>query len=369
MKAPERFETVIVGGGQAGLAIGYHLMKRGRPGVILDASERIGDAWRTRWDSLRLFTPAKYDGLPGWRFPGPGWSFPTKDEMADYLEAYASRFALDVRTGVRVDRLSRQGHRFVLTAGERRFEADDVVIASGAHHIPKVPPFAFDLDRGIVQMHSKHYRNPSQLREGPVLVVGLGNSGAEIAFELSRRLRTIVAGEPSAQIPFRHGGFAGRVAIPGVRFLGHHVLTRRTPIGRRLAAKFEHGAAPLIRVRVKELLAAGVERVPRVIGVRDGLPLLQDGRVLEVSNVIWCTGFRQDLSWIDLPSFGQTGPPPHVRGVVPSEAGLYFMGLRFQFSESSDTLVGLDRDGAYVAKAIALRQERSLLPEDALVTA
>lgn len=369
MNAPGRFETVIVGGGQAGLAIGYHLMKEGRPGVILDASERIGDVWRTRWDSLRLFTPAKYDGLPGWRFPGRGRSFPTKNEMADYLEAYASRFGLDVRSGVRVDHLSKQGGRFVLTANERRFEADDVVIASGAHHIPKVPPFAFELDRGVVQMHSKQYRDPSQLQDGPVLVVGLGNSGAEIAFELSRTRRTIVSGEPSAQIPFRHGGFAGRVALPGVRFLGHHILTRRTPIGRKLGPKLEHGAAPLIRVRVKELVAAGVERVPRVIGVRAGLPLLQDGRVLEASNVIWCTGFRQDFSWVELPSFGQDGPPPHVRGVVPSEPGLYFMGLRFQFSESSDTLVGLDRDAAYVAKAIVSRQERSLLPEDALVTA
>ena len=144
----ERVDTVIIGGGQAGLATGRELARRGGSFVILDASERIGDAWRTRWESLRLFTPAKYDGLPGWRFPAPGWSFPTKDEMADYLEAYAARFELPVRTGVRVDRLSRDGERFVVSAGARRFEADRVVVASGAHRQPRVPDFASELDPG-----------------------------------------------------------------------------------------------------------------------------------------------------------------------------------------------------------------------------
>ena len=177
---PEHFETVIVGGGQAGLAVGYHLKQRGQPFVVLEANDRIGDAWRGRWDSLRVFTPARFCGLPGWRFPAPAYSFPTKDEIGDYHEAYAAKFELPVETGVRIDRLSRQGDRYVLTSGRRRIEAERVIVAAGSHQIPEKPAFAAELDPGIVQLHSSEYRNPSQLREGGMLVVGVGNSGAEI---------------------------------------------------------------------------------------------------------------------------------------------------------------------------------------------
>ena len=349
----ERVDTVIIGGGQAGLATGRELARRGGSFVILDASERIGDAWRTRWDSLRLFTPAKYDGLPGWRFPAPGWSFPTKDEMADYLEAYAARFELPVRTGVRVDRLSRDGERFVVTAGPRRFEADRVVVASGAHRQPRVPGFASGLDPRIVQLHSSEYRAPSQLREGGVLVVGAGNSGAEIARELARTRSTLLAGKPVGEIPVRHGSRAARLVLPVIRFIGQHVLTVRTPIGRNAGPKLAFGATPLIRVKSKDLAAAGVERVPRVVGVQDGLPVLEDGRVLEVTSVVWATGFSQDYSWIDLPAFGEDGRPAHERGVAASLPGLYFVGLLFQYSVTSDVLPGVGRDAKRIAKHIA----------------
>src|SRR5439155_5899120 len=190
-------------------------------------------AWRNRWDSLRLFTPARYDGLPGWRFPARPWSFPTKDEMAGYLEEYARRFELPVRTGVAVERLSREGDRFVLVSGTRRFEADNVVVAAGAHRVPGRLAFSADLDPGIVQLHSSEYRNPSQLREGGVLVVGAGNSGAEIAFEVSRTHPTWMSGRDVGNIPVRHGSIPARFVVRAVRFLGHHVLTTRTPIGRK----------------------------------------------------------------------------------------------------------------------------------------
>jgi putative flavoprotein involved in K+ transport len=153
--------------------------------VILDANQRIGDSWRRRWDSLRLFTPARYSGLPGMPFPGPAHAFPTKDEVADYLEAYATRFDLPVRTGVRVDRLTKEGNRFVLTAGDRRFGSEQVVVATGGYQTPSVPAFASGLEPTIIQMHSTGYRSPAQLREGGVLVVGAGNLGDEIALETS----------------------------------------------------------------------------------------------------------------------------------------------------------------------------------------
>jgi putative flavoprotein involved in K+ transport len=354
----ERFDTVIIGGGQAGLTTGYHLAKRDLPFVIFDANERIGDAWRKRWDSLRLFTPARYDGLQGWRFPAPAFSFPTKDEMADYLEAYAARFDLPVRTGVEVDALCREGDRFIITSGNRRIEAKHVVVATGAHQIPKIPAFAGELHSSITQLHSSQYRRPSQLQEGAVLVVGAGNSGAEIAFEVSRTHHTYLSGKPSGQIPVRHGPAAARFVLPVVRFAGHHVLTLRTPIGRKAQPKFISHGAPLIRVKLKDLASAGVEQVPRTVGIEDGRPALEDGRVLDVSNVIWCTGFREEFPWIDLPTFGEDGPPLHERGMVVGEPGLYIVGLVFQYAATSDVLPGVGRDAEYIAKHIA----RNLTP-------
>jgi putative flavoprotein involved in K+ transport len=352
----EFFDTVIIGGGQAGLTAGYYLAKQDRPFVILDANERIGDAWRKRWDSLRLFTPACFSSLPGLSLQASAWSFPTKDELADYLEAYAEHFELPVRTGISVDALSRANGRFVVSAGEFSFEAENVVVATGAHRIPKVPSFAPELDPRIVQLHSCEYRNPSQLHEGDVLLVGAGNSGAEIALELSRTRSCWLAGPNTGQIPVRHGTIPARLGFRVFRFAGHRVLKVDTRLGRKLGPKLLSKGDPLIRTRRKDLSAAGVERTPRVVGVRDGLPVLEDDRVLEVANVIWCTGFRTDFGWIDLPVFGDDGQPRHYRGVVESEPGLYFLGLVFLYSFSSDVLPSRGRDAEYIAKHIAARK-------------
>ena len=199
----QQLGTVVIGGSQAGLAVGYYLKQRGLPFVILDENERIGDAWRKRWDSLRLFTPARYDGLPGMPFPGSPSSYPTKDETADYLEAYARTFELPVRTGVKVDRLSKVGDRFEVIWGEHRLFAENVVVATGAFNNPRVPSFARELDASIVQLHSKEYRNPSQIQKGAVLVVGAGNSGAEIAIELAPHHQTWLSGPDTGQEPTR----------------------------------------------------------------------------------------------------------------------------------------------------------------------
>ncbi len=351
----EYVETVVIGGGQAGLMAGYHLKKRDRPFVILDAHDRVGDAWRTRWDSLRLFTPARYSTLPGKRLQAPAWSFVTKDELADYLESYAEHFDLPVRTGVRVDRLSKVDGQFVVSAGDSRVVADNVIVATGAHRIPRVPDFARELDPRIVQLHSSEYKNPAQLQEGDVLLVGAGNSGAELSVELSRTHQCMLAGPTVGQIPVRHGTRRARVGFRVFRFLGHHVLKLGNPIGRKVGPKLISGADPLIRTRSGDILAAGVERVGRVQGIEGGLPVLEDGRVLDVANVIWCTGFQTDFGWIDLPVF-EDGKPVHSRGVVESEPGLYFLGLVFLYALSSDVLPGRDRDAAYVAKHLAARQ-------------
>ncbi len=349
----EYFETVIIGGGQAGLSVGYHLAKRGLPFVILDANERIGDSWRKRWNSLKLFTPARYDGLPGWPFPAPAWSFPTKDEMAGYLEAYTARFDLPVQTGVRVDGLSREADRYVVAAGDRRFEADHVVVAAGAYQSPRIPAFASELDPNIVQLHSSEYRDPSQLQEGGVLVVGAANSGAEIALEVSRDHRTWLSGRHPGQEPTRPGSRWDRLLMPVIWFMFSHVLTVKTPIGRMVRQKLHSRGLPLARVRPKDITAAAIERVPRTTGARGGLPVLDDGWDLEVANVIWCTGFVPDFAWIELPVFAEDGVPAHDRGIVESEPGLYFVGLFFLSAASSSLVGGVGRDAEYIAEHIA----------------
>ena len=352
----ETIDTVVIGGGQAGLTVGYLLKQQGRQFVILDAHERVGDAWRKRWDSLRLFSPARFDGLVGMPFPAKRDAFLTKDEMADYLERYAARFNLPVRTGVRVDRLAQGPNGLEVYAGDHRYDASNVVVAMSSQQAPWVPPFARDLDPRITQLHSKDYRNASQLLQGPVLVVGVGNSGADIGMDVVKTHPTWLAGKESFAIPFRIEKFVARHFLTSiVRFVGHRVLTVRTPIGRKARPKIITQAAPLIRVKPKDLTEAGVRRVPRITGVRDGLPVTADNEVLNVANVIWCTGFRPGFSWIDLPILGDRQEPAHVEGIVPDVPGLYFVGLHFLFSMSSETIGGVQRDAERIVKHLARR--------------
>ena len=351
-------ETVIIGGGQGGLATAYGLTTRGRECIVLDAGARVGDSWRARWPSLRLYSAARLDGLPGMRFPAPGHSFPTAAEMADFLEAYAARFDLPVACGVAVERLERRGGRYIVSAGAQRWEADNVVIATGSFRNPRVPSFAADLDPAIMQLHSSEYRSPAQLRDGPVLVVGAAHSGADIAHEVATSHPTTLSGPSTGELPFRCDGPLARHLVPPIlRVVSTRVLTVRTPLGRKARAKVRKGGGPLLRYRSPELRAAGVERVlERVTGTRDGKPVLADGRVVDAASVIWCTGFRNDLGWVRFPlPIADDGFPVQQRGAVEGCPGLYFVGLVFQDSFSSMLILGARRDAVRVARQIAAR--------------
>ena len=360
----ERLDVVIIGAGQAGLAAGYHLAKRGIRFLILEDHDRIGDNWRSRWETLRLYSPAAVDGLPGTPFPRKRLTYPSGREMGDYLESYARTWNLPVRTGVHVDALRRREDGrdgFLIDAGDQRIEADQVIVATGAFQSPRVPDFADQLDPGIRQLHSSAYRSPTQLQDGPVLVVGASHSGADIAVEAAATgHRTVLAGHIAGQLPVPLESLRGKAIMPVMFHLAKYLLTIRTPIGRRVAPHVRMGGGPLLRVRRQDLDRAGVERSDeRVGGVRGGRPVLGDGRPIDVTNVIWCTGFRPDFRWIELPIVDPDGWPIQSRGVVESAPGLYFLGLLFQYSFTSMLVAGAGRDAAFVVARLAERAQAS----------
>jgi putative flavoprotein involved in K+ transport len=351
----ETQETIVIGAGQAGLATGYHLTRHGRDYRILEAHDRVGDVWRRRFDSLRLYSPAKYDGLPGMPFPAAKWCYPDKDQVAEYFEAYAERFALPVETGVQVRRLRVEDECYVVETEGREYRARNVVVATGTWQRPKTPAFAADLDPSVYQVHSHDYRNPSQLKPGPTLVVGAAHSGADLALEIATAgHETVLSGPYRGEAPFDIEGRRARIVLPMLWFAANHLLTERTAVGRKAQPHIRQGGGPLLRVRSADLEAAGVEHVPeKVVGVEGGRPVLADGRVLEVANVVWCTGFGKDLDWIEFLTPGADGWPDQTRGAVNAWPGLYFVGLPFLFSFSSMLVGGAGRDAGHVARLIA----------------
>ncbi|MEX5295029.1 NAD(P)-binding domain-containing protein [Kocuria sp. CPCC 205268] len=353
----QHIETLVIGAGQAGLATGRHLQRLGRPFLVVDSQDRVGDTWRRQWDSLRLYTPARYDGLPGLPFPADPWSFPGKDEVAAYLESFALHWDLPVRTSTTVESVAaRPGGGYTVSLGGDTMTCDHVVVATGTFgRAPSVPPFAQDLDPAILQLHSSEYRRPEQLRPGRVLVVGASHSGTDIAYELARTHETVLCGRDPGQLPVRLESRRARVALPLLLFLGRHVLTRRTPLGRRAMAHVRFHGAPMLRVKREDLQERGVRRVTdRVTGVSGGLPVVGEHPV-EVENVVWCTGFRQSLGWLPPGVLDDSGWPREFRGVAQDSPGLYFCGLSFQYSFTSMLLPGVGRDAEHIARQIARR--------------
>ena len=350
----ERFDTIVIGGGQAGLSAGYHLGKADADFAILTSEPNVGDNWRRRWDSLRLFTPARHSGLAGMPFPAPPSHFPDKDEVANYLARYAECFELPVRTSVHVTSVARVGDRYIVrTAQGSTFEAENVVVATGAFQRPNLPNVAALLSPRIHQIHSSRYENPLSLPDGPVLVVGAGNSGAQIAIELAKVRKVWLAGRDVGSMPRR---LLGADIFTWI----WPVITRATSatrIGRRMMNGMRNsGGDKRIGIPHRALTDAGVVCVGRVDEERGGLPVC-DCKVLDPRVVVWCTGFKPDYRWIDVPIFGDDGYPRHQRGVVAEAPGLFFLGLRFQYRVSSSLIGGVGDDAAFIAGQVVSRSE------------
>jgi putative flavoprotein involved in K+ transport len=341
----EHHDVVAVGGGQAGLSAGYYLKRAGLDFVILDAAERVGDSWRQRWDSLTLFTVARYSALPGRPFPGDPEHFPGKEEVAAYLDDYAREFELPIRLRTRASRIARNGTRIRVEADAASFEADHVIIATGAYQCPHVPDVSKQIDAEVPQLHSIDYENPDELPQGDVLVVGGANSGAQIAEELSASRRvTLAVGTKPPRLP-------RRILGKSLHWWGDHLGIMRFPIGRIREPKAAGDL--LIGTSYKELERDhGIAFRDRVVGADGRAVHFADGSSLEPASIVWATGFRPDYSWIDLPAFDDRGLPMHKRGVT-EVPGLYFLGMHLQYSLGSSLIGFVRHDAKHVVGRIA----------------
>jgi putative flavoprotein involved in K+ transport len=351
--SPDRvLDVLVIGGGQAGLAMGYELTQRGRRFEIVDAGSEIGHVWRSRWDSLRLFTSGRYDNLPGLPFPAAADAYPGKDDVAAYLKTYAAQFQLPVRLNTKVTSLTRAGGVYVATAGEETVEARQVVIATGPFDVPFMPPIAAQLHPDVHQLHSAHYRRPDALPPGPVLVVGAANSGCQIALELSASRRVDLAvGQRLPSIPQRP---LGRDVWFWATLLGLDRVTADSRLGRRLARRDQIiGAGPRQLARRHHIRIR-----PRVSTVSERAVTFDDGRTAEYDTVVWATGFTKDNTWIHIP--GISDDHSHLRqsrGVTPSP-GLYTLGLTWQHTRGSALLGWVGNDAAYLAEQIESNPQR-----------
>jgi putative flavoprotein involved in K+ transport len=338
-------DAVVIGGGQAGLAIAWHLKRQGLRFVVLEAESELGHTWRDRWDSLKLFTPAQYDGLPGMPFPAPADTYPTKDPVADYLQTYVTAFDLPVRLNARVTSLTRADDGFEIRTADDKIHARQVVVATGPFQVPFVPPAAQGLDPSVTQVHSASYRNPQALPGGPVLVVGAGNSGFQIAEELAAtRQVDLSVGERAPMLPQR---LAGRDLFWWLTRLRLLRVTVDSRLGRR-ASRREF----IIGTNKRRLRKVGVRFRPRLVEADRRTVRFADGSTLDVGVVIWATGFRSDYTWIHTPAAVENGRVVHRRGVTKI-AGLYFLGLSWQHTRGSALLGFVNQDAAYIANQIA----------------
>jgi putative flavoprotein involved in K+ transport len=362
------WHTIVIGGGQAGLAAGYYLKKQNIDFLILDGELQTGDTWRRRWNSLRLFTPAWNNGMPGHPFPGDQHSFPAKDEAADFLLEYKEKFKLPVLYDARVILVKKTAYGFQVMLKDRTLETQNLVIATGNYSIPKIPAFANELNTDIRQLHSSNYKSPVDLPRGPILVVGAGTSGFQIAMDLLYEKRTVfIAGKPTPQIPDFIFKYFGKQFV----WVNKYILNTSTPMGRKFQAAILQGrGAPLIHISPEAVRQAGVKILPRLKGVQNGFPVTEDGEMIKISAIVWCTGFHADYSWMDMPgAIAANGYPDTFRGISAKYPGLYFVGSSFQYSLTSTWMGGVGRDADYIVRHLLkikypnTRNLKNLLPD------
>jgi putative flavoprotein involved in K+ transport len=346
MRSPSSYEVAVIGAGQAGLAMGHFLARRGRRFVILDAADSIGAAWRARWESLRLFTPRRYSSLPGLPFPGDPEGYPTRDEVVAYLERYAATFDLPIELNSPVRRLTSENGRFALDVNGRTIMADQVVVATGPFQTPRVPEIARRLDPQLFQRHSTGYRKPDDLPEGTVLVVGGGNTGFQIAKELAATHSVHLSiGSRQTPLPQR---FLGRDLFWWLTKSRLFNTTVESRLGRRLKTR-----ETLIGSSPRELRTRyGVQVKPRAVDASGRTVKFDDGSALAVAAVIWATGFQPDYSWVDLPVLDEEGRLRHRRGVT-DVPGLYFLGLTWQHTRGSALIGWVEDDAEFIGEQIA----------------
>ena len=343
----EPLDVLVIGGGQAGLVMGFHLAQRGQRFEIVDAGANVGQTWRLRWDSLKLFTAAQYDNLPGMKFPAPHDSYPGKDDVADFLQAYAAKFELPVALNTKVTSL-RHNELYEIETDQGQIQAHNVVVATGPFQDPFIPPMAKDLDADVFQIHSIDYRRPDNIPSGKVLVVGAANTGCQIALELSATHEVeISAGQHLPTIPQRPMGrdiwwWATRVGLTRI--------TLDSRLGKKLSTRDQ-----VIGGGVRELKREGVVVKPRLVGV-EGRPVsFADGTSSEYDAVLWATGFGIDHSWIDIQQIkNRQGHIQHERGVTEAP-GLYVLGLTWQHTRTSALLGWVTNDAEYLAEHIVSR--------------
>jgi len=341
----ERAEVIVIGGGQAGLAAGYYLAQAQIPFLILDAEARAGDSWRRRWDSLELFTAARYSALPGLPFPGDPEHFPGKDAVADYLESYARTLELPVRHHSRVTSLERTEAGYRAAAGSGAYEAAQVIISAGAYQRPRVPPLSEKLGSEVTQLHSSGYHNPGQLPAPEVLVVGAANSGAQIAEDLAATHRVHLS--RGARIPRMPRRLLGK----SVHFYGDHLGLIAAPLDSSWRGRTQRGDL-LIGTSLRQLQRRHrVDLRGRTSGAHERTVSFEDGSELDVETVIWATGFRSDYSWIHAPVLDAQGAPIHRRGVTGCP-GLFFLGMKNQYSRGSSLIGWVRHDAAFIVDHI-----------------
>ncbi len=342
-------DVLVIGAGQAGLAAGYHLQRAGLRYELLDANSRVGDSWRQRFDSLRLFTPRSYSALPGLAVPGDPQGFPGKDEIADYLERYAKHFALSIRPNTAVRSLETSGSNFRVTTGDgAQIESRAVVVATGAHQVPRIPAIATGFSGAVRQMPASDYRRPSSLPEGTVLVVGDGATGRQIALELAATRRVLLSvGRPRRVLPAR---VLGRSAFWWLDHLGLIRAPRDSWIARRMRSEDPFPGRHLTLPRLGE---AGVNVTARLSAAEGSTAHFADGSATEIDALVWATGYRVNSDWLAIPAVkGPGGVFVQSRGVSPV-AGVYFVGQSWQSTRASALLTGVGDDAAVVTAHIA----------------